>query len=226
MSKKEIKNIPASIHARLLNKARVSGRPFNEILQYFMIERFLYRLAQSPYENQFVLKGAILFRAWGMLAFRPTRDIDLLGRTSNKIDNIIDIIQKVCEQKVQDDGICFDPKTVTGERIKEGADYEGIRVHFVGFLGRARANLQIDIGFGDIVYPTPEKVKYPVILPVLPKPELHGYPRETVIAEKVEAMIHLGSVNSRMKDFYDLWVLTSRFEFSGSAIQRAIQKRS
>ncbi len=223
MSKQDIKNLPASIHDRLLNQARASGRPFNELLQYYAIERFLYRLAQSQYAGQFVLKGALLFRVWGLPAIRPTRDIDLLGQTSNEIDNLVGIVREICMQKVQDDGMFFGPETISGERIKEDADYEGIRVRFVGLLGKTRVHLQIDVGFADIVSPAPMKVKYPVILP-LPEPELRSYPPEAVVAEKLQAMIYLGSINSRMKDFYDLWVMSNHFEFTGMVLQEAIRQ--
>lgn len=223
MSKQDVKNLPASIQSRLLNQARASGRPFNEFLQYFAIERFLYRLAQSPYARRFVLKGALLFRAWGLPAFRPTRDIDLLGQTSNEIENLVAITREICMQEVQVDGMFFDPETVSGERIKEDADYEGVRVRFLGLLGKTRVHLQIDIGFADVVSPAPKKVNYPAILP-FPEPELRSYPPETVVAEKLQAMIYLGSINSRMKDFYDLWVMANSFKFSGNRLQEAIRK--
>jgi hypothetical protein len=222
VSKPEIKNLPASIQDRLLNQARLSSRPLNELLQYYAIERFLYRLAQSPYTGQFVLKGALLFRVWGLPAFRPTRDIDLLGHTSNEIENLVAIVKNVCRQEVQEDGLFFDPDTVIGERIKEDADYEGVRVRFVGLLGKTCLHLQIDIGFADIVSPAPVMKTYPVILS-MPAPELRSYPPETVVAEKLQAMIYLGTFNSRMKDFYDLWILASRFEFKGEVLQETIR---
>lgn len=223
MSKEDLKNLPASIHDRLLNQSRASGRPFSELLQYYAIERFLYRLSQSPYASQFVLKGALLFRAWGLPAFRPTRDIDLLGHTSNEMDNLLGIIREVCLQKVQQDGLFFDPGTIRGDRIKEDAEYEGIRVRLVGTLGKTRVHIQIDVGFADVVSPAPVKITYPVILK-LPVPEVHSYSPESVVAEKLQAMIYLGSINSRMKDFYDLWVLADRFEFSGSELQEAVRQ--
>lgn len=222
MSKPAVKNLPASVQDRLLHQARLSGRPLNELLQHYAIERFLYRLSRSKHTNQFVLKGALLFRIWGLSAFRPTRDIDLLGQTSNEIENLTAIIKDVCTQEVQEDGLLFDLNTVTGERIKEDADYEGVRVRFNGLLGTARVHLQIDIGFGDVVSPAPKVKTYPVILP-MPAPELRIYPPETVVAEKLQAMVFLGSINSRMKDFYDLWILACRFEFQGSALQEAIR---
>jgi predicted nucleotidyltransferase component of viral defense system len=221
VSKPEIKDFPASIHDRLLNQARLIGRPFNELLQYYAIERFLYRLSRSRHAGKFILKGALLFRIWGLAASRSTRDIDLLGCTSNEIGNLVAIIQEVCGQEVEEDGIFFDAHTVIGERIIEDADYEGVRVRFSGLLGRARIHLQIDIGFSDIVTPVAGLKTYPVILS-LPAPELQIYPPETVIAEKLQAMLYLGSLNSRMKDFYDLWFLADRFEFEGHVLQETI----
>ena len=223
MSKPEIKNLPASIQDRLLNQARLSERPFNELLQYYAIERFLYRLSQSKHVSQFVLKGALLFRVWTLPAFRPTRDIDLLGQTSNEVENLVAIIKEVCGQEVQEDGLLFDPDTVTGERIKEDADYEGIRARFTGLLGKTRVHLQIDVVFADIVFPAPVVMKYPVILP-MPAPALRSYPRETMVAEKLQAMIYLGTINSRMKDFYDLWILANRFGFEGDLLQEAVRR--
>jgi predicted nucleotidyltransferase component of viral defense system len=222
VSKSEIKNLPASIQDRLLNQARLNDRPLNELLQYYAIERFLYRLSQSKHANQFVLKGALLFRVWGLLTLRPTRDIDLLGYTSNEVENLVTIIKEVCWQEVQKDGLFFDSDTVTGERIKEDADYEGVRIRFTGLLGKARIHLQIDVGFADVISPASVVKIYPVILP-MPMPELRSYPPETVVAEKLQAMIYLGSVNSRMKDFYDLWILASRFEFEGDPLQESIR---
>jgi hypothetical protein len=201
-------NLAASIRQRLLNKARETGRPFNEILQYFAIERFLYRLATSPHADKFVLKGALMFTAWQAPLSRPTRDIDLLGLTNNSIDAIVAMTQTICTQAVEPDGLTFEPEGVEGERIVEGADYEGVRVRFRGSLGTARITMQLDIGFGDVVIPQPVMVEYPTILP-LSAPRLRGYSRESAIAEKFEAMIKLGILNSRMKDFFDVWLLKS-----------------
>jgi hypothetical protein len=223
VSKPVIKNLAASIRDRLLNQARDSRRPFNELLQYYAIERFLYRLAQSRLAGQFVLKGALLFRLWGLRDFRPTRDIDMLGYTSNEVETLVAIIKEVCKLEFQEDGIRFDPETVIGERIKEAADYEGVRLRFTGSLENIRLHLHIDVGFGDVVSPAPVRKAYPVILP-MPAPELSSYPPETMVAEKLEAMIHLGSANSRMKDFYDMWILAGRFKFEGQVLQKAIRQ--
>jgi predicted nucleotidyltransferase component of viral defense system len=217
----EVKNLPASIRQLLLNKAHDTNRPFNEILQYYTIERFLYRLSRSGYSDKFILKGALMFLAWGTSVYRPTRDIDFLGFTTNELDAVARIIQEVCVQEVEPDGLTFDSHTVQSERIKEDADYEGVRVNLTAYLGKAKITLQIDIGFADVVSPAPIMLKYPTILQ-MPAPHLRVYPPESVVAEKLQALVFLGSVNSRMKDFYDLWVLAEQFEFDGRKLQEAI----
>ncbi len=158
MKRREIKNVAVSVRQRLLNEARASGRPFNELLQYFAMERFLYRLSESRHGEAFVLKGALMLRAWALAATRPTRDIDLLGRVTNDIERIVGMVQDVCRQEVQADGLDFDPESVQGERIAEEAEYEGVRVHLRGSLGAARVVVQLDVGFGDAVVPGPVRV--------------------------------------------------------------------
>jgi len=219
----EPKNLAASIHQRLLNQARETGRPLNELLQYYAIERFLYRLSKSTYKGDFVLKGALMLNVWGLEGSRSTRDIDLLGHTSNAIGQIVKSMRKICLQAVELDGLEFDPKSVQGERIKEDADYEGVKVTFTGALGKAKVHMQIDIGFADVVNPAPILTAYPSLLQ-MPAPRLRVYPIETVVSEKFQAMVVLGEVNSRMKDFYDLWLLAINFEFDGHRLQKAIQK--
>jgi hypothetical protein len=217
------KDVTASIRQRLQNAARTSGRPFQEVLEYFAMERFLYRLARSPHAGRFVLKGALLFRAWGAPASRPTRDIDLLGRLENSVAAVVPVFRDVCGLAVEPDGMVFDPASVAGALIREDADYAGVRVTFRGTLQNARVAMQVDIGFGDVVTPGPLPTAYPTVLE-LPAPQLSGYPRETVVAEKFEAMVKLGLVNSRMKDFYDLWLLARRFDFDGPTLATAIAR--
>jgi predicted nucleotidyltransferase component of viral defense system len=219
----ERKNLPASIHQRLLNKARQSGRAFNELLQYYAIERLLYRLSISEYSELFTLKGALMFNAWGLTNMRPTRDIDLLGHTQNTVDAVLQIFQDLSKLEAEPDGLEFDPVQIQSERIKEDADYEGIRITMTARLGKTRLTIQIDIGFADVITPAPERLDYPTILD-LPAPHLYGYPPETVIAEKFQAMTVLGMANSRMKDFYDIWMLITNFEFDGKVIQSAIAR--
>jgi predicted nucleotidyltransferase component of viral defense system len=215
------KNAPASIKQRLLNKAHETNRPFNELMQYYAIERFLYRISQSDYADKFILKGALMFRAWGASNYRPTRDIDLLGFTTNRLDGVATIFGEMCEQSGENDGLFFDKETVRSERIVEDADYEGVRVNLIGHLGKVKIPLQIDIGFSDIVSPAPTLIKYPTIL-TMPGPKLRGYPPESVVAEKLQALVFLGSINSRMKDFYDLWMMAEHFEFDAQKLQKAI----
>lgn len=216
-------NIAASVHQRLLDKAKKSSRPFNEFLQHFAIERFIYRLSKSNYSENFILKGALMFSAWGGSGSRPTMDIDLLGKIDNNIDVILVAMKTACEMDVEADGISFNSETVTAERIIEDAEYQGVRVRVQGNLGNARITLQIDIGFGDIIVPGPNKIVYPVLLE-FPAPELNGYTMESTIAEKFHAMVRLGILNSRMKDFYDIWMLSHAFDFKGEILAEAIEK--
>lgn len=216
------RNLPASIHQRLLNRAHETGRAFNELLQYYTIERFLYRLSISNYAEQFILKGALMLNAWGLNDMRPTRDIDLLGHTQNTIDHIVGVFQEVCRQETEPDGLMFDAKRVKGERIDDEAKYEGVRITMTAELGRTRIPIQIDIGFEDVITPGSTSFNYPTILD-FPAPHLHGYPPETIIAEKFQAMTALGMANSRMKDFYDIWMLATNFEFDGKTLQCALE---
>jgi len=220
---KRTKEVAASVHQRLLNKAKDSSRPFNEILQHFAIERFLYRLSKCPNAGRFILKGALMFTAWKASISRPTKDIDLLGKIENRIDVITSAMKKACIQKVEPDGMVFYAESVNATTITEDADYEGIRIRIQGNLGNARISLQIDIGFGDVVVPGVSRIVYPTILD-FPPPELNGYTMESTIAEKFQAMVKLGILNSRMKDFYDLWLLSRQFGFDGRVLTTAIRK--
>jgi hypothetical protein len=216
------KNLAASVHQRLLNRARVEGRPFNELLQYFVMERFLYRLGHSPYQDQFVLKGALMLKVWGVPLPRPTRDIDLLGWMENEVVSIAAAVREICLTPVVEDGLSFSPETVAGERIVEAAEYHGVRVRLTAFLGNARIPMQIDVGFGDAVVPGPRAVRLPPLLE-FPAAHLRGYSRESAIAEKLQIMVRLGEINSRMKDFFDLWLLAARAEFEGQILAAAIE---
>ncbi|HEY3788043.1 MAG TPA: nucleotidyl transferase AbiEii/AbiGii toxin family protein [Urbifossiella sp.] len=217
------RNLAASVRQRLTNLARKTHRPFQEVLQYFAMERFLYRLAQSPAASRFVLKGALMFTAWGAPASRPTRDIDLLARMENTVEAVEAAVRAICGVIVEPDGLVFHGTSVKGEAIKEDADYSGVRITFLATLENARVPMQIDLGFGDVVTPRATRMEYPVLLDFA-APRLLGYPRETVVAEKFEAMTKLGLLNSRMKDFYDLWLLSRRFDFEGATLATAIRK--
>jgi hypothetical protein len=216
-----VKNLPASVRQRLLNHARSHQRSFDEILQYYAIERFLYRLAQSSYGGRFVLKGALIFTAWGSPLSRPTRDVDLLGFAGSTVDSLTAIFKEICTQPVAPDGLLFDADSVAGEPIKAQTGYAGVRIRLLAHLDRARIALQLDVGFADAVLPKPRMLDYPTLLG-MPAPRLRGYPREAVVAEKVHAMIALGIINSRMKDFYDLWVLARSFDFEGSVLLQSL----
>ncbi len=223
MTDRNVKNIAASVHQRLLNAAKQASRPFNELLQYYAIERFLYRLSKSAYVDRFFLKGALTLFVLRTPVTRPTRDIDLLGKIDNDLEVIRATIARICEQKVVPDGLLFDPASVTTERIAEDADYHGVRAKFRGSLGNAQIAMQIDIGFSDVMTPGPVAISYPSILDH-PRADLQAYNCETVIAEKFEAMVKLGTLNSRMKDFFDVWALSQHFEFDGRELAEAIAK--
>lgn len=214
------RDIGASVRQRLLNRARAEGRPFQELLQYFAMERFLYRLAKSAFAELFVLKGALLLTAWKAPVTRPTIDIDLAGKTSNELDHIRSVISELCESTTEADGLEFDPASIEVQRIQEDAEYEGVRVRFQGMLARARIPMQIDIGFGDVIVPKPVEVEYPAMLE-FPPPVLRCYPKETVVAEKLEALTVLGMLNSRIKDYYDMELLARLYPFQGAVLAQA-----
>lgn len=223
MTRQAPKNVAASIHQRLLNIARNTDRPFNEVLQYFAIERFLYRLSVSQHAHAFVLKGALLFRIWDIPDTRATRDIDFLGFVVNTPEQLSQIVREVCGIEHLEDGLAFDADSVAATRIKEDADYEGVRVTFRANLGKARISMQVDVGFNDALHPSDVEADYPALLD-LPSLSLRTYARETVVAEKAQAMVHLGSLNSRMKDFYDIWRLFRQFDFDGRTLGEAIRR--
>lgn len=220
MKSKPLKNIAASMRAKLLNRAREGKEDFLFLLGRWVAERFLYRLGKSGQREAFVLKGATLFLVWQGKLLRPTRDIDLLGYGPAQIRNVTESIRAICSVEA-DDGIVFDLVGVTAEEIREDADYGGVRVRIPATLDGARVQLQVDIGFGDAVDPAPEETDFPVMLE-MESPRLKTYPPEVVIAEKLQAMVHLGIANSRMKDFFDIWMLSRIQTFSMSRLQRAV----
>jgi hypothetical protein len=215
------KNIAASVKEKLLNRAKADNRPFNELLQYYAMERFLYRFSKSKYVKDFILKGALMLRIWESPEFRATKDIDLLGKLENDEALLKAVFAEIMDIKIPDDGLIFLPQTIRSERITEDADYEGTRIQFQGTLGNAKIFMQIDIGFGDIIFPGPQQSTLPTMLG-LPSPVLQTYTRESAIAEKFEAMLSLGSANSRMKDFYDIWLLCRQFDFDRATLAQAI----
>ncbi len=215
------RNVPASVHARLLAHAQQRQEDFNLTLQRYVAERFLYRLGASPHHQQFILKGAMLLPLWGGDLYRATRDLDLSGYTENDADALVGAMRDICAVSCPDDGLEFAPDSVRAEPIRDSSEYRGFRLKLQARLGNARLALQVDVGFGDAVEPTATDEDYPSLLDG-PPPRVRAYPREAVVAEKLHAMVSLGGANTRYKDFYDLFVLARQFPFSGLVLARAI----
>jgi len=214
------KNTAASIRARLLALAQSNGEDYQRVLGRYAIERFLYRLGRSPYRDKFAIKGAALFTLWTGHTHRPTKDLDLLGQGSSAIGDVEQTIRGICEIQ-EEDGLVFDSASVEGTKIKEDDEYDGVRIKLLADLARARIPMQIDIGFGDAVYPEPELASFPVLLP-MEAPVIRAYPREASIAEKFHAMVVLDIRNSRMKDFYDIWFMANTWTFDMASLRKAI----
>ena len=221
MSRATKRDISASIRQRLFDLSKRENRPFGEVLQYYAMERFLFRLSKSKYADRFILKGALLLAVWRSEVSRSTMDIDLLGRIENSEETITSAIRAILEQNVIEDGIVYDVSTIKTEPISEDAMYRGIRVSFEATLAVAKIRLKIDIGFGDSMYPAPQSQEFPVLLDQ-EAPYLLCYSRENAIAEKFEAMVKLGNLNSRMKDFFDIWLLSRYFSFDQAVLTKAL----
>lgn len=215
------KNLAASVQARLLNLAKAEQREYGQVLTKFALERLLYRLGQSSHADNFLLKGALLFDLWFDVPLRPTRDIDLLGFGLAELPHVMGVFADLCQIEVED-GMVFLADSIQAEEIRKEANYAGIRVSMVALLGNARAAIQVDIGYGDAVTPDPETATYPVLLKDFPAPQLRVYPRYTVVAEKVETIATLGIANTRLKDYFDLWVLRQQSEFDTQVLRSAI----
>lgn len=215
------RNVGASVRARLQNLAAQKGQVFDILLTRYALERFLYRLSRSQFSGQFVLKGAMLMTTWFDEPHRPTRDLDLLGFGDSGAAPMLAVFRSILATPVDDDGIAFDIAGLRVEQISEELAYGGLRLRTTATLAGARMNVVIDIGFGDSVEPGLEDIDLPVLLD-LPAPHLRAYPRETVIAEKFQAMVLLGRANSRMKDFYDIWILAKSYSFEDDRLPRAI----
>ncbi len=214
-------NLAQSVHHRLLNKAREQGEDFNLVLIRYMLERFLYRLGCSRHKDSFILKGAMLFAAWTDQPHRPTRDLDLLGIGDSSDEALVRIFREIAGTPVEPDGLVFDGHGISISEIREAQDYPGKRVKLRVRLGNARNDLQIDVGFGDAVMPEPAEIDFPTLLD-LSAPRIRAYPLETVIAEKLQALVAFGIAISRMKDFYDLWILSKQFAFEGASLSAAM----
>ena len=221
MTKKPVSNIGASVRQRLLNLREKTGEDFMALLGQFAIERFLYRLSCSPAADRFVLKGAMLFRVWSGSLHRPTKDVDLLAFGEPTAGAVTSIILQILTTAVEDDGIVFDIESVHAEEIRENEEYGGIRVTFTATLDKALIPLQADIGFGDVITPAAEDRVYPVLIDMA-APRLRMYPVETVVAEKLQAAVRLGMINSRMKDFYDLLVIFRQYPYDDRLLTRAV----
>jgi predicted nucleotidyltransferase component of viral defense system len=222
MKKKPPTDIGASVRARLLRLARERGEDFQLVLTRYASERLLFRLSASGHAQQFVLKGAALFALWTGKPHRATRDLDLLGLGDPGVEHVRKIFSEVLAYEVIDDGVHFDLATLTVGLIREDQEYGGVRAEVVARVTNAQVRLQVDVGFGDAITPEAMVVELPPLLD-FPAPRLRAYPRETVVAEKLEAMVKLGMANSRMKDFYDVAVLARSFTFDGDLLTRAIR---
>lgn len=214
-------NLAASIRQRLLNRARQEQVTFDAVLNRFGRERLLYRIGISEYRDQFLLKGAMLFALWYDMPHRPTRDMDLLGFGPGELFVLERVFREITQQPV-DDGLRFS-ETVQSEEIRKEANYAGARVTLVATLEKARIPLQVDVGFGDLVTPAAEQIDYPVLLEDLNSPSLGAYPVYTVVAEKLQAIVSLGMVNSRLKDYFDLQVLLEREELDELVLAEAVR---
>jgi len=215
------KNVAHSIFQRLLNRAKTNKEDFNLLLSRYGMERFLYRLSVSPHNDRFVLKGASLFLVWKGQNYRVTRDADLLGFGNADTEQLADMFRDICRVEFQGDGMIYLSDSLSAEEIREDQEYDGVRITLVGMLNQARIPLQVDIGIGDAITPAPEQIEYPTLFDA-PPALLKAYPRYTLVAEKVETMVKLGLANSRMKDFYDIWLVSRLFSFEGSVLRNAL----
>jgi predicted nucleotidyltransferase component of viral defense system len=218
--KQPIKNIGASVRSRLLNISKQRRQPFQLVLTYYVLERLLYRLSQTEHRDRFILKGAMLLTKWFEDPLRPTKEVDFLGVGNDDPEEMVNIFREVCAVSF-DDGVIFDIDGVEIDRIREELEYGGLRLKTDATVDKARVRVVVDIAFGDSVEPGLAEMDLPVLLD-FPKPHLRAYARETVIAEKFQALVMLGRANSRMKDLYDVWVLSRTSEFKGDSLARAI----
>ena len=217
-----VKNVGASVNARLKQRAIQRKENFQLLLTRYAMERLLYRLGVSPYSEEFILKGAMLFSLWAPVPYRATADVDLLGFGDDAPERVAAVFRKICVLTVADDGVTFEPETLRADVTRTGALYGGVRLSVVARVAKARMTVRIDIGFGDAVTPNVQEIVFPSLLD-MPSPQLRAYPPETVVAEKFQALVSLGIVNSRMKDFYDLWAISETFSFDGTVVAEAIR---
>lgn len=214
--------IEQEVRRQLLEISRQRNEDFQFVLMRYGLERLLYRLANSRFADKFVLKGALLFEVWMNQPYRPTKDLDLLAFGDHAPDILVRIFGEICRTDVEPDGLLFDAERMSVSEIREHQDYEGLRVKLTAFLGNARIPLQIDVAFGDAVTPNASKIELPTILS-MPATTILCYPKETVVAEKLQAAVYLDMQNSRMKDFSDIYWLSRFFDFDGDILVRAIK---
>jgi len=218
--RKPLQNIGASVRARLLNLAKERNQPFELLLIRYTLERLLYRLSKSKHRERFVLKGAMLMRYWLDDPHRPTRDLDLLGFGDSDSELTLKIFREICAIKA-DDAVVFDIDGLVVDRVRDESGYGGLRLKTYATVDGARVRLVIDIGYGDATEPGLNDIELPVLLDQ-PAPNLRAYSYETVIAEKFQAMVALGLANSRLKDFYDIWILAQTCDFKDGRLAQAI----
>lgn len=221
--KPKIQNMPASIQARLQNKVGEAAQSYNEILQYYGMERFLYRPSRTPHVNDFILKGGLMFYGLGIPMRRTTRDIDFLGIAENAQRDILSVFREALSVPFPEDGIHFEEKSLRISDTQAENDQGGVRVTFTGYLGKMRIPIQVDVGFSDDLASETLSMDYPVLLADIEKPRLKGYPPESIISEKFYAMIRFAEANSRWKDYYDIYLLTETFEFESRELANAIR---
>ncbi len=217
-------NVAASIRSRLLSRAKAEGTEFQLFLDRYACERFLYRLGESDIRDRCILKGASLLALWMDEPYRATRDVDLLAFGANDEENVRGVMAAVCNVPCPEDGVALDINSLRVSEIRDGQRYGGQRATLIALLGNAKCNVQVDFGFGDVVFPGPEEAQLPTLISGVPAPFLRTYPQVSSIAEKFEAMVQLGTFNSRMKDFYDVWALSETLAFDGLELQEAVAR--
>lgn len=220
--RKAPKDVAASVHQRLLNLAHQEQEDFIDLLRRYALERLMYRVSQTKQGNQLILKGAMVFCLWQEKLHRVTRDLDFLGSGNSDAEYFREFFRDLCRLEVEDDGIRLVEESVVVRQMREDEEYQGVRVQLVSRLGAARVPLTVDFGFGDIVTPPAAEVEFPALLS-FPRPRVRAYPRETVVAEKFCIMVQLGMANTRLKDYYDLLVLSQNFSFEGHLLCQAMQ---
>ena len=221
MSVKEIKNVAASVLARLRNVSRSSGAPFQQVLQQYAIERFLYRISKSTHVQGVVLKGALLLKTIGIQGARPTMDIDMLRKGKADQASLVALVKNCATLEVEPDGLTYIADSAVAEEIAKVSEYKGTRIRMDARIDNVRLKIQIDFGVGDIMVPGPRMIEYPVLLDS-DTIRLLAYPVESAIAEKLQAMVALGNANSRMKDFYDVWIYSNHLDFNTDTLLKAI----